>query len=206
MRIVVTRAPGRSGEFRRRLVEAGHEVSAIPLTEVRDSTPFPSPAGYDGVLFTSVAAVERAPRGVLWPRVGAVGPATAAALRARGIRVDVWGAAGGAALASAWGDPRGEHLLLPQAAEAHPALAARLREGGARVDAVAVYRTLPRTDLASGERAALAAADLLCFFAPSAVRAYLSLGLARRGRCWGVGPTTRQAILEGNLDPLDDLL
>ncbi len=206
MRVVVTRAPERGAEFRRRLEEAGHEVESVALTEIRDGAPFPSPAGYDGVLFTSVAAVERAPRGVVWPRVGAVGPATAAALRESGIRVDVWGAAGGEALATAWGDPRGTRLLLPQAAEAHPALAARLRERGAQVDAVAVYRTLPRTDLAPAERAALADADLLCFFAPSAVRAYLSLGLTRRGRCWGVGPTTRQAILEGNLDPFDEIL
>lgn len=206
MRIVVTRPRGRGTPFNRRLRDAGHEVRAVPLTEVRDGAPFPSPEGFDGVLFTSAAAVVRAPRGVDWPRVGAVGRATAEALVVRGIRVHVRGAGGGAELAVAWGNPRGQRLLLPQAAEAHPALSHALRAGGADVHAVAVYRTVPRSDLAPDEREALLAAEVVCFFAPSAVRAYLALGLPGGPRCWAHGPTTRQAILEGNLDPFDQVL
>ena len=206
MRIVVTRPKGRSSEFNRRLRDAGHEVLAVPLTEIRDGAPFPSPEGFDGVLFTSVAAAQRAPEGAAWPRVGAVGAVTAATLWMRGIRVDVRGSGGGEDLARAWGDPRGQKLLLPQAAQAHSALARALRAGGADVHAVAVYRTVPRSDLDPEERRALEEADVICFFAPSAVDAFLLLRIARRGRCWGVGPTTRRAILERNLDPFEEVL
>ncbi|MGQ0612519.1 MAG: uroporphyrinogen-III synthase, partial [Planctomycetaceae bacterium] len=89
MRVVLTRPAGRGEEFARRLRAAGHEVAHVPLTRIEPDAPFPDPAPFDGVLFTSVAAVELAPRAAHWPRVGAVGPATAAALRARGLGVHV---------------------------------------------------------------------------------------------------------------------
>jgi uroporphyrinogen-III synthase len=105
--------------------------------------------------------------------------------------VDVVGAGGGKELAHAWGHARGQRLLLPQAEEAHPDLAEALRAAGARVTVVAVYRSvaLLGVDLAPFERA-----DLVCFFAPSQVRAFRTLRARTRARFWGVGPTTRAAM------------
>jgi uroporphyrinogen-III synthase len=191
MRIVLTREAARADALADRLRAAGHEVSCVPLTVVEDGEAFPDPSSFDGVLFTSANAVARAPAHARWPRVGAVGEATAAALRARGIRVDVVGAGGGKELAEAWGDARGQHLLLPQAEEAHPDLADALRAAGARVAVAAVYRTVP---LSGVDPLPLERADLVCFFAPSQVRAFRALGVSTRARFWGHGPTTRAAM------------
>ncbi len=196
MRVVLTRPAGRGAEFARRLRAAGHAVAHVPLTRIEPDAPFPDPAPFDGVLFTSVAAVERAPASTRWPRVGAVGPATAAALRTRGVRVDVVGEGGGEELARAWGEARGQRLLLPQARAAHPALARALRALGAEVTAVPVYRTMTLDEV---DRAALEAAELVCFFAPSAVRAYRALALPGTRHTWGLGATTRAAMAEAGL-------
>ena len=94
MKIVLTRPAARGAKLAERLRNAGHEVACIPLTECRDAEPFPDPAPFDGVLFTSANAVARAPFNALWPRVGAVGQVTAAALHERlgrvwyGLRAD----------------------------------------------------------------------------------------------------------------------
>ena len=199
MRIALTRPQGRNAEFAQRLREAGHEVVEVPLTEIRSADPFPDPVGFDGVLFTSVSAVERAPESNAWPRVGAVGEKTARALEERGIPVDVIGEGGGAELAVAWGDAKGQRLLLPQAREAHPALADGLQ--GADVTCVAVYETVPCENV---DREALESAELVCFFAPSAVRAYVALGL-QPTRYWGHGPTTRAAMADLGLASIEDL-
>ena len=205
MRVVLTRSEERGAEFASALREAGHEVACAPLTRIEDGEPFPDPAGFDGVLFASVAAVERAPAEAEWPRVGAVGPVTAAALEARGIRVEVVGAAGGEELARLWGPAPGDRLLLPQAAEAHAALDAGLRAAGAEVTRVAVYRTVVDP---GADRVPFEAADVICFFAPSQVDAFSRLGIATNARLWGHGPTTSAALegLEGHVDALEDLL
>jgi len=200
MRIVLTRPRGRGDVWRERLAEAGHAVALVPLTEIRDGDPFPDPSGYDAVLFTSVAAVERAPEGVRWPAVGAVGAVTAAALEERGVGVDVVGSGGGAELAAAWtravGNLMGHRILLPQARLAHAALEVELRRMGAEVDCAPVYETLPAPRV---DRAALEEADVIAFFAPSAVRIFRELRVATRARYWGIGGTTRAAMADAGL-------
>jgi len=211
VRVVLTRPPGRATALARRLQAAGHDVALVPLTDVRDVGTFPDPGNFDGVLFTSASAAERAPAAARWPRVGAVGAATAAALRERGIRVDVVGDGGGAALARAWGRADGQRLLLPQAAEPHRALERALRAAGADVVTVPVYATSALAPDAPG-RAALESADVIALFAPSAVRALVASGVQTRGRWWAVGATTAEAIaaagrepLQGDLEALEDL-
>lgn len=200
MRIVLTRAAARGAQLAQRLRRAGHEVACVPLTEFQDAEPFPDPAPFDGVLFTSANAALRAPFNAAWPRVGAVGPITAAALHERDIRVDVVGDGGGRELAEAWGPALGQRLLLPQASGAHPALADALRERGAEVVCVRVYRTMPVPGV---DRTPFERADLVCFFAPSHVRAFLNLRVATDARFWGHGPTTRAAM--GDLPSVDEL-
>jgi uroporphyrinogen-III synthase len=136
-----------------------------------------------------------------------VGPATAAALRRDGIQVEVVGSGGGRELAAAWGPRPGERLLLPQAREAHPALRDGLLAAGAEPVCIPVYESVP---VGSPDRDALKRADVICFFAPSAVRAFHALGLETGARVWAHGPTTRAVIeellLEGDFDAVDDLL
>lgn len=195
MRIVLTRERERGDALAEELRAKGHEVSCVPLTRAEDGDPFPDPSLFDGVLFTSVNAAMRAPLYARWPRVGAVGQATAGVLSARGIHVDVVGPGGGKDLAVEWSASGpavpGQRLLLPQAAEAHPDLVEALLAAGARVTVVAVYRTVP---LAGVDRAPFERADLVCFFAPSQVRAFRALSVTTRARFWGHGPTTRAAM------------
>jgi uroporphyrinogen-III synthase len=200
VRIILTRPDARGAQLAERLRNAGHDVACIPLTEFHDAEPFPDPAPFDGVLFTSANAVARAPLSALWPRVGAVGPITAAALHERDIRVDVIGAGGGRELAEAWGPALGQRLLLPQASGAHPGLADALRGQGAELVCVRVYRTMP---VAGVDPLPFRRADLICFFAPSHVRAFLNLRVETDARFWGYGPTTREAL--GDLPAVDDL-
>lgn len=187
----MTRPAGRGAQFAEQLREQGHEVLHVPLTRIEDADAFPDPSGFDGVLFTSAEAVRRAPACDAWPRVGAVGPATAEALQKRGIRVDVVGEGGGFELAEAWGPCEGQRLLLPQAEQAHAALEVELRDGGADVTCVAVYRTVPAE---TPDVATLRSADLICFFAPSAVAAFDALAIETGATYWGVGSTTRAAM------------
>ena len=90
MRIVVTRPREQAGPLVSRLEALGHEVVACPLIEIE---PLPGPVevqGYDWVIVTSPnGARELVARasGAL-PKVAAVGPGTAEALRELGVEPD----------------------------------------------------------------------------------------------------------------------
>jgi uroporphyrinogen III methyltransferase/synthase len=88
MRIVVTRPRDQNGELAERLRALGHEVVECPLIEIEpvDDGPIET-SSYDWVVVTSRNGAEllAARRSGELPRVAAVGPGTAAALRERGI-------------------------------------------------------------------------------------------------------------------------
>jgi uroporphyrinogen-III synthase len=90
VRIVVTRPREQAGPLVSRLEALGHEVVACPLIEIE---PLPGPVevqGYDWVIVTSPnGARELVARasGAL-PKVAAVGPGTAEALRELGVEPD----------------------------------------------------------------------------------------------------------------------
>ncbi len=92
MRIVVTRPKGRGQELARRLRELGHDVELCPLIEVEPTgPPEVDVAGYEWVIVTSPnGARELAERMRGRPRrLAAIGPGTAAALRAHGLEPDL---------------------------------------------------------------------------------------------------------------------
>jgi len=137
------------------------------------------------VIFTSANAVEavfgrldalgldvRAFGGV---RLGAIGPATAAALRRGGLRADYAPAeAISTAILSDFSDRdlRGAWILLPRADIAPPDLAEGLAARGATVRNVVAYRTVPAPGLGAEARRLLEAAevDTACFTSSSTVR------------------------------------
>jgi uroporphyrinogen III methyltransferase / synthase len=88
MRIVVTRPRGENGELAERLHALGHEVVECPLIAIEpvDDGPIET-SSYDWVIVTSRNGAEllAARQTGELPRVAAVGPGTAAALRERGI-------------------------------------------------------------------------------------------------------------------------
>jgi uroporphyrinogen III methyltransferase/synthase len=188
-RIVVTRAREQASELSARLRVLGAEAVEVPT--IRIVEPADGGAGlrqaaaavvageYRWVAFTSPRAVERLlpllpdARALAGTNVAAIGPGTAAALRARGIQADLVPPEFVAeSLLEVWPAGTGR-VLLPRAAVARDVLPDGLRAKGWTVDVVEAYRTQP--DTASDEaRAAAAAADAIAFTSSSTVTNYLA--------------------------------
>ncbi len=163
-RILVPRPSGRASRLLSELDSHGASAQVVSLLTVvpptdparLDAAMLALAAGdYHWVVFTSgnsvAAATARSADLALSPtvpadtRVAAVGPATASALRAVGVPVDLI-SRGGSALALAAEFPRaaqGGRLLLPQSELAPQTLADGLAAKGWAVDRVGAYRTVP---------------------------------------------------------------
>ena len=157
-------------------------------------------AGYDWVIFTSrngVEAVFRRTRAIAGPRVAAIGPATAQALRDRGVEPDLMPEEYVAeAVLDALGEVAGRRCLLPRADIAREALAMGLAARGAVVDEIAAYRTRPLAE----PRADLGPVDAVTFTSSSTVRGFLAGGPVPHGaRIVCIGPITARTAQECGL-------
>ena len=219
-RIVVTRRPGQASELVQLLTERGATVVEVPAIVI---APAPDPAALDAaleglgqyqwVVFTSANTVNAVlgrltvlglePRlGARGPKVAAIGPATAAALRQSfpddRVAIAPDESFRGASLAEAFvrRGIAGARVLLPGSNRAREELPALLRAAGATVDAVTAYATVEPPDLAERVAQALAGGfDLVAFASPSAVEAFAqAAGEAARGlAAVAIGPTTAEA-------------
>lgn len=174
-RIIVTRDRGQSPLLAEPLEALGAETLFVPVIEIAEAAE-PSSlenavrdlSSYDWLIFTSVNGVRhfvealdrsatdlRALRGKLC----AIGSATAAALAALHLRVDVVPkeyVAESLLEALAREPLAGKRILLPRAAVARDVIPDTLRERGAVVDVVEAYRTVIPDDAAARAREALA--------------------------------------------------
>ncbi|HEX8394345.1 MAG TPA: uroporphyrinogen-III C-methyltransferase, partial [Longimicrobium sp.] len=224
MRIVVTRARAQASEFAAELAALGAEVVQFPTIRVvppADPGPLARAVealhGFGWIVFTSANAVQhlwlameaagRDARALSGVRVCAVGPGTAAALAARGIRADLvpaesLGEAAAEAVIAA-GGVHGARILLPRAEAAGAALPDRLRAAGAEVVDAAAYATVPDGAGADRVRALLARGevDVVAFTAGSTVRNFVALAGAELGgaRVASIGPVTSAAAREAGL-------
>ena len=158
-RVLVTRTREQASEMAALLEELGADVLEVPTIRVE---PIPELdlsrvdlASYRWIVFTSANGVrfflERLMeqtgdiRSIGPARLAVIGPATASALRERGLRVDFQPEEEVAeALAAGLPGPLdGARILIPRAEEARDALLEGLRARGALVDVLPVYRTLP---------------------------------------------------------------
>jgi uroporphyrinogen-III synthase len=226
-RILITRAPQQASELADRLSTLGATPVLIPTIEIGPPTSFAALdaavaalADFDLVAFTSANAVrafqERtaalgiaaAPR-----RIAVVGPATARAVEAMGLRVDVTPpvftaeSLGGTLLPEA----RGRRILLVLAEEAPAVLERALQDGGAQVTVAAAYKNrIPEGSLAAISdlfREPSAYPDVVTFTSAStahnlvalleAVRMTLPDKVARAS----IGPITSRALAEIGLPP-----
>jgi uroporphyrinogen-III synthase len=223
-RVAVTRAAEQAGTLAERLSALGAEVLVCPLIAIAppaDCAPLRRALArldaYDWLVLPSANAarallgrVDGAPR---WPRVAAVGTATAAVLVRRGVVADLVPEEHSAAgVLAVIGELRGARVLLPQSDLAGPALADGLLARGARVDVVPAYRTLAGPGV--GRLAAVlreGGLDAVTFASPSAVRALLD-GLRDAGlggveidrmlagvALVAIGPTTAAAMGDAGL-------
>lgn len=226
-RILITRAAEQAAGLSALLEAEGAEVmtlSAISIEPAIDNSALDQAIqqieSSQWVIFTSVngvqAFVERLQRaGMDWRalkgvRLGAIGPATAEALRAAGVRPDfVPDEYVAEAIIAGIGDVSGQRVLLPRADIAREALAVELRRLGAVVEEVAAYRTVTRPLDAQTVTAALAQRpDAITFTSSSTVRGFLAalpgLNAAEALRDVAVaciGPITAQTAREAGLTP-----
>jgi uroporphyrinogen III methyltransferase/synthase len=168
--VLVTRTHEQAGSTAALLRDRGAEVIAIPTIEIHPPASH-EPLGtalaalrrgeYAWVAFTSANGVEHTwaalvaggadARAFSHARLAAIGPATARALEARGLRADVTarefrGEGLADEMLAALGDSgpaSGTRVLLPRAARARDALPDALRAAGCTVDVVAAYETRP---------------------------------------------------------------
>jgi uroporphyrinogen III methyltransferase/synthase len=162
-RIVVTRARAQASDLVRRLADLGAECLEYPTIEVapvKDLGPLDRAIEkidqYDWLVFTSVngvrffferlSALGRDVRALGRLKTAAIGPATAAALKERGLNTDImpesYRAESIAAVFKGL-DVAGSKILLPRADGARPVLPLELSRMGARVEEIITYRTHP---------------------------------------------------------------
>jgi uroporphyrinogen III methyltransferase/synthase len=167
MRIVLTRPQGQNGDLGERLRALGHEVVECPLIEIEPLEDGQiDTSDYDWVVVTSRNGAEQlaSRRTGTLPRVAAVGPGTAAALRERGIEPSlVPSVSTQEGLLAELPRPAGR-VLVAAAEDARPLL---VEELGA--DFRPLYRTRQlRPDPPGG--------DLVVLASGSAARAFATLG------------------------------
>ncbi len=195
-RIVVTRPRRQAKKFAERLAELGADVIAYPTVEIappREVSPireaFDRLAEYDWLVLTSVNGVERFFAGLrdyghdvrelAGVRVAAIGPATEAAISARGLRVACRPREYRAeALLESLGDVAGQRVLLARAEVAREVLPEQLGVRGAKVDVVSLYRSIvPPAAVPLGEERI----EMLTFTSSSTVDNFVAVN-GERGR------------------------
>jgi uroporphyrinogen III methyltransferase/synthase len=217
-RVVVTRAREQASGLRHRLEALGADVVEFPAIEIEPiDFSVPDLDRYDWLVFTSangvVAFFDRGlvpggldTRALAMLRVAAIGPGTAAALAARGVRADLVPARFVAeALVEAFPPPSrdGARVLLARAEQARDALPAGLRERGYEVDVLPVYRTVAAaSDPDALDRVRRGGLDAITFTSSSTVTNFCNLFgdlPDPQPLVASIGPVTSKTALERGL-------
>ena len=215
-RVVVTRARAQASDLSEALEGLGAEVLQFPtirITVPADAEPLRRAVRcveeYDWLVFTSVNGVGhfwealsdagRDTRALGATRVCAIGPATAEALRTRGVAPDLVPdryVAEAVVDALVRDGVEGRRVLLARADIARDVLPQGLRAAGAEVDDVVAYRTVVDGDGSDQLRGELGrgGVDLVTFTASSTVRSFVDyVGRELGGaKVASIGPITSQ--------------
>ncbi|HEY7618178.1 MAG TPA: uroporphyrinogen-III C-methyltransferase [Solirubrobacteraceae bacterium] len=207
--VAVTRARAQASGLAARLRALGAAVVEAPTIRI-EPLPFelPDVRQYDLLVLTSPNAVEALllhafdARTLAGPKIAVIGPGTADALRARGIKADIVPErAIGEALAAALAGLDVRRALVARAEQARDTVPDALRAAGAEVDVLALYRTVaePMPDAA---REAALGADWLTFASASAVRFFhAAAGTLDGPRLASIGPVTSAVLRELGHEP-----
>ncbi|HEX3691205.1 MAG TPA: uroporphyrinogen-III C-methyltransferase [Solirubrobacteraceae bacterium] len=213
--VAVTRARAQASGLAARLRDLGAAVIEAPAIRIQEiDGPAPELARYDLVCLTSPNGVRllfdrlyragRDARALGGGRVAAIGPGTAAALRAHGVIADVvperFIAEG---LVEALAGVEVTRALIARAAHARDVLPDALRKRGAEVDVLELYETVAEP-MSDHQRAAVAGADYVTFTSASTVRFFfesLDGAVPDRARLVSIGPVTSQTLREHGREP-----
>ncbi|MBI2183688.1 MAG: uroporphyrinogen-III synthase [Thaumarchaeota archaeon] len=208
---MLTRPKEKNAEVAKRIRELGGTPIEIPVIETTASLDYDdldnalsSLPTYQWMVFTSANGVEHFFKRALEKdidlkvfsgRVAAVGPVTAAALEARGLRASFIPSS---YLTEKLGEEMpsvpGERILLVRAEGVDETMSTILKRRGATVHEVYAYRVQP-TKL----RARLRKFDAIVFSSPSAVRGFTEAvdkqpaEISKNTSIWCIGPVTAKA-------------
>ncbi|MGE5398654.1 MAG: uroporphyrinogen-III C-methyltransferase [Chitinophagales bacterium] len=228
MRIVVTRSRAQSSRLIRELETLGAQVLEFPTIALK---PIDDPnikdnlnqlSSYSWLIFTSVNGVNEFLRQV-WekgydirdlkgPRICAIGPATAAALAEKGIRVDVVPPeyrAEAVVEALTGRLSSGDKVLIPRAKNAREVLPVRLEKLGARVDELIIYEATTENIIDDEDYQSVKTGefDMITFTSSSTVKNFVRMlgqevvdSLKGRIRTACIGPITAASVREAGLD------
>jgi uroporphyrinogen III methyltransferase/synthase len=228
-RVVVSRAREQAFGLSQALCRRGADVIEAPAIRIEpphDWAPLDAAirelASYDWIIFTSVNGVRfffercqslgRSPGELAGSKLGAIGPATAAALQTRGLHVDIvperFVAEEFFEALRQVGQLQGSRVLLPRADVAREALPELLRREGACVDVVIVYRTVTaREEIGLAvDLVTRGLVDVVTFTSGSTVRSFFSViddkeRLRDKFIPASIGPITSQALREQGFTP-----
>ncbi len=229
--IVITRPEAQAEGFARLLRARGARVIHFPVIRIAPPESWAELdaaidrlESYRWIIFTSANGVAyffqrlreqgRDIRDLKGIRIATIGPATAAAVEALRIRVDLVPEefiSEGVVRAFAGEDLRGSRILLPRAREARDVIPEGLTKMGATVDVATTYRTV-RSDRNASELLSLISdekVDAITFTSPSTVRHFLGImgpdfHLPPKVRIACIGPVTEAAAKKAGL-PVDIL-
>jgi uroporphyrinogen III methyltransferase/synthase len=213
--VAVTRARAQASGLARRMRALGAAVVEVPAIRIVplqgpapdlerfDTVCLTSPNGVD-LLFERLRAAGRDARAFAGVRVAAIGPGTARALEAHGIRADIVPEQFVAeSLVQALADVPVRRALIARAAEARDVLPQALRERGAEVEVVALYETVAEP-VSAEQLSSLEQADYVTFTSSSTVRNFFDAvgnGLSERTRLVSIGPVTSATMRELGVEP-----
>ena len=213
LRVLVTRPKEQAPALSALLRDAGAEAVECPCIEARPLPPDASMLGlldraYDWILFASAngasAALDyvrnagRDLRSFPAGKIGAVGPGTAAALEAGGLRVDFIPSRYAVAVMADElpGSLDGKAILLPGRAEVNPALREGLTRRGAELRVWPVYDVVTPEPTIALDEIARPGLDMVTLTSGSAARGFVELGgkeFAGDATVACIGPPTAEA-------------
>ncbi|OGN91829.1 MAG: uroporphyrinogen-III C-methyltransferase [Chloroflexi bacterium RBG_13_50_10] len=222
-RVLVTRAEHQIRELSQLLLERGAMPVEMPVIKISPPRTWKeldqailNLESYDWIIFTSVNAVE-----MFWKRlqskkldarqfagtkIGAIGPATAGALEARGLHADYVPktyTSQGFLAGLKKQDVAGRRVLLPRTDIAGNELSEGLIKLGAKVQQVTAYRTATVTDSNSQAKQMLLSGeiDVITFTSASTVNGLLAIlgqkwEVIKQARLACIGPNTAAALAD----------
>jgi uroporphyrinogen III methyltransferase / synthase len=223
-RIVVTRDRHQASDLAEPLEALGAEALLLPVIEIRPpSDPKPLDAAiarlgsYDWLLFTSangvryfIEALDKSAHDLrsLKSRIGAIGPATKAAVEALHLKVDLMPkeyVAESLVEAFANENLQFRRILLPRAAVARDLVPRELSRRGATVDVVEAYQTASPEGLAEKARAILdRKPHWITFTSSLTVTNFIAAAgqdALREIKVASIGPITSATLREHGIEP-----